>query len=434
MMMLKAERITGGYGQRAVVQDVSFTINEGEMLGIVGPNGSGKSTLLQLCTGALPLMGGEVRLCGHRLQTYKDKERAQLLAVVSQQASVYFYYTVREFVALGRYPHTRRWLSVFNEKDEDAIERAMAEMDVAQYRNQPLQTLSGGERQRVYLARAFAQRPAVILLDEPTNHLDIAYQMKFLDALKKWSVAKGGAVGIIFHDLNLAALYCDRVLLLEEGERKICDEPAQVLTKERIYAHYGARVSNVRHPDIPKQQLLLTPGTLRENQPQKPQLSADGMAAIVDLPVPFNVFSGVPFTHSWKKQIRVVFPREGMDIKPFDPFPIDRSFDWQPGPSVRLKHIEEDNGQNIILGATLHANRNANVIAILFSKLHEEALAGLLMELTKQLAVFLHPRFELGTVTVGSDPNGEACRMENARQTAGAELQKLLLEVQKIED
>ncbi|AXF54853.1 ABC transporter ATP-binding protein [Salicibibacter kimchii] len=428
--MLKAKHMTGGYGPWAVVQDVSFGINEGEMLGIIGPNGSGKSTLLQLCAGALPLMGGEVWLRGHRLHTYKDKERARLLAVVTQQAYVYFSYTVREFVSLGRYPHTRRWLSVFNDTDEVAIAQAMAEMDVDLYRNQSLHTLSDGERQRVYLARALAQRPAVILLDEPTNHLDIAYQMKFMDALKKWSDTKGGAVGIVFHDLNLASLYCDRVLLLGEGELKAWGEPGEVLSAERIQVHYGAQVSNVKHPAMPKQQLLLSPGIPMGKQAGgNPQVWVEGIEAIIDLPTLFHVFSSQTLTPTWKKQIKVSLPSEGLDTKASGPFIMDRSFDWQPVAGMRLKKVEDINGEKIIVGVTLHANRNVDVLAILFSNLRDKALANLLMGLTKQLAVFLHSELELGALTIGSLPQGEAYKTEKAHQFISAELQKLLREV-----
>ncbi|QQK79829.1 ABC transporter ATP-binding protein [Salicibibacter cibi] len=431
--MLRAERITGGYGGRAVVQDVSFRIGEGEMLGIIGPNGSGKSTLLQLCIGALPLMDGEVWLSGHRLHTYKDKERARLLAVVTQQASVYFSYTVREFVALGRYPHRRRWLSVFNEADEEAIAQAMAEMDVDRYRDQSLQTLSGGERQRVYLARALAQRPAVILLDEPTNHLDIAYQMNFLDALKQWNDAKGRAVGIIFHDLNLASLYCDRVLLLGEGERKAYGESEQVLTEEQIQTHYGARVSAVQHPVMPKQQLLHSPGIQTEKQSGgNPQVRVEEQAAVIELPVPFNVFSGQTFTHTWKKQINVCLPGKVFDTKVSGPLIIDRHFDWHPGAGIRLKCIEDVNGEKIIMGAALHANQKADIIVLLLSKVRDDALMALLMELTKQLAVFLHPDLELGTITIGSNPQGERGKTQGARQTVSAELQKLLQQIRTV--
>ncbi|QQK75979.1 ABC transporter ATP-binding protein [Salicibibacter cibarius] len=430
--MLRAEKITGGYGQRAVVQDISFRVDGGEMLGIIGPNGSGKSTLLQLCTGALPLMDGEVWLCGQRLHTYKDKERARLLAVVTQQAYVYFSYTVREFVALGRYPYTRRWLSVFSEADEEAIAQAMAEMDVFRFRDQPLQMLSGGERQRVFLARALAQRPAVILLDEPTNHLDIAYQMKFLDALKKWIDGKGGAVGIIFHDLNLAALYCDRLLLLGEGERKACGEPEQVLTEERIQTQYGARVSAVKHPVMPKRQLLHSPGILTEKQPgRNPRVWVEENAVVIEFPESFNVFSGQTFT--WKKQLNVCIPGEAFDPKASGPLIIDRSFDWQPAAGVRLKCIEDDNGERIIVGAALHANRKADVFVILFAKRRDDALADLLIGLTKQLAVFLHPDLELGDISIGSHPQGAEWNTQSVHPFVSAELQKLLKEIKENE-
>ena len=140
-----------------------------------------------------------------------------MIAVLSQHSSQSFSYTVKETVSLGRYAHQKGLFQSWSKADEEVIQRVMKQIGVSRFQNKNIQELSGGEKQRVFLAQALAQEPEILLLDEPTNHLDLSYQKELLDFLKQWTSDNGLTVISIFHDLNLAGLYCDRLLLLENG-------------------------------------------------------------------------------------------------------------------------------------------------------------------------------------------------------------------------
>jgi len=257
--MLKVQGLTGGYHEVPVVKDVSFHVNKGEMLGILGPNGSGKSTLLKVISGVLPSKAGKVELDGKPIKTYASKELAKHMAVLPQLHAHAFSHTVRDTVSLGRYPHQSGFFSSWSEKDEEAIQEAMKLTDVKMYENANLDELSGGEQQRVFVAQALAQQAKLLLLDEPTNHLDIAHQKQLLDTIKKQATENGLTIISVFHDINLASLYCDRLLLLENGVIKSMGEPHAVVKQQQIESVYKARVSNYPHPEQPKPQITLLP-------------------------------------------------------------------------------------------------------------------------------------------------------------------------------
>src|SRR5690242_434171 len=219
--MIRVENISGGYSGEAVLKNVSFEVGTGELFGVLGPNGSGKTTLLKLLSGILPIRGGEIFLKGKRLQDFSTKQLARMVGVLSQHSFESFSYTVKETVSLGRYAHQKGWFQSWSKEDEEIVQKVLAQTGVASLQNKTIQELSGGEKQRVFLAQALAQEPEILLLDEPTNHLDLSYQKELLDLLKRWTIEKGLTVVSIFHDLNLAGLYCDRLLLLEKGTMNI---------------------------------------------------------------------------------------------------------------------------------------------------------------------------------------------------------------------
>ena len=232
--MLEIQKLYGGYGNESVLSDVSFEIHKGELFGVLGPNGSGKTTLLKMISGVLPFKQGSILLKGKPLETYTAKQLAKVIAVLSQHTSEAFSYTVKETVSLGRYAHQKGFFKEWSKEDEAMVQQVMNWTGVAAFQDQPIQFLSGGERQRVFLAQALAQEPEILFLDEPTNHLDLSYQKDLLDLLKKWTREQGLTVLSIFHDLNLAGLYCDRLLLLENGKINSYDTPNEVLKQERI--------------------------------------------------------------------------------------------------------------------------------------------------------------------------------------------------------
>ena len=215
--MLNVQHVSGGYSNESVLKDISFEVKRGELFGILGPNGSGKTTLLKMISGILPITTGEIYIKGKRLQEYSAKQLAQIVAVLSQHSSQSFSYTVKETVSLGRYAHQKGWFQTWSNEDEEIVQRVMNQTGVSAFQNKNIQELSGGEKQRVFLAQALAQEPEILLLDEPTNHLDLSYQKELLDLLKHWTTENGLTVISIFHDLNLAGLYCDRLAPARKG-------------------------------------------------------------------------------------------------------------------------------------------------------------------------------------------------------------------------
>lgn len=257
--MLKVEQLSGGYARELIVKNVSFQVGEGELFGVLGPNGSGKTTLLKMISGILPFRQGRITIKGQSIKSYTMKELAKMIAVLSQHSSQAFSYTVKETVSLGRYAHQDGWFRSWSVEDERIVQEAMGQTGIASFQHKSIQDLSGGERQRVFLAQALVQEPEILLLDEPTNHLDLSYQKELLDLLKKWTGEKGLTVVSIFHDLNLASLYCDRLLLLENGGVHSNDIPNEVVKVEKIKEVYHTDVEKHPHPSIPVPQMVLLP-------------------------------------------------------------------------------------------------------------------------------------------------------------------------------
>ncbi|MER2261354.1 MAG: heme ABC transporter ATP-binding protein [Psychrobacillus sp.] len=278
--MLEIKNISGGYNQKLVVHDVSFQVSKGEMLGILGPNGSGKSTLLKLMSGILTPSSGEVLIEGKPLKSYSSKELAKRLAVLPQLHNQAFSHTVRDTVSLGRYPHQTGWFSTWSKEDEVATQEAMRLTAIDKYEKHLLELLSGGEQQRVFVAQALAQQAPILLLDEPTNHLDIAHQKQLLDTIKTQAIEKGITVISIFHDINLASLYCDRLLLMDRGSVKVIGEPHEVVKKSLVERVYEARVSTNPHPERPKPQITILPD-VNEKQDDK-QITASNFQVTDD--------------------------------------------------------------------------------------------------------------------------------------------------------
>jgi iron complex transport system ATP-binding protein len=264
--MLSVQHVLGGYTDESVIKDISFEVQTGEMFGILGPNGSGKTTLLKMISGILPVSEGDIFIKGKRLLEYNSKQLAQIIAVLSQHSSHSFSYTVKETVSLGRYAHQTGWFQTWGEKDESIVQRVMKQTGISSFQNKSIQELSGGEKQRVFLAQALAQEPEILLLDEPTNHLDLSYQKELLDLLKNWTTETGLTVLSIFHDLNLAGLYCDRLLLLENGSININHIPNEVLREERIRDVYHTEIQKHPHPKVAAPQMVLLPKVKQDRE------------------------------------------------------------------------------------------------------------------------------------------------------------------------
>jgi iron complex transport system ATP-binding protein len=252
---LVATDVEFAYGDVTALRGLSLSLEPGAFVGVVGPNGSGKSTLVRILAGYLRPRRGSVRLGSRELRRLSDRERARRIAVVPQETPPAFDFTALEVVLMGRAPHLPA-LGVESPHDRAIAREAMRRTGTEAFAARPLGTLSGGERQRVLLARALAQQTPVLLLDEPTAHLDLSHQIQALQLLHALHSEQGATVLAVLHDLNLAALYCDRLALLSEGRLAAEGPPEEVLTAERMAAVYGARVWCERHPVTGKPYIL----------------------------------------------------------------------------------------------------------------------------------------------------------------------------------
>ena len=242
-MTLAAQDVRWRAGGRPVVDGVTLAAEPGRLLGLLGPNGSGKSSLLRVLAGVRRVASGVVTLDGQALGTLGQGALARRLATVDQQAATEAPVTVLDVVRLGRTPHLGA-LSAWRREDDAAVEAALHQLDLHDRRRQPWHTLSGGERQRTQIARALAQCPSVLLLDEPTNHLDVRHQLDLMTLV----AGLPATVVIALHDLNLAAMFCDSLVLMNEG-RLVASGPTEaVLTPERIAAVFGVQAHVARSP------------------------------------------------------------------------------------------------------------------------------------------------------------------------------------------
>jgi iron complex transport system ATP-binding protein len=235
---LMLEHLKLSYGTRRILNDVSFSVFEGEFFIIIGPNGSGKTTLVKAMSGAARPQQGEVQILGRPFRSYSGKALARCIAVVPQVAPVDIPFTVAEVVLMGRSPHLS-WLGLEQPRDLEIAERAMQFTHVAHLAGRKLDQLSAGERQRALIARAICQQPRIMILDEPTSALDLAHQVQIMDLLERLRNDEGITVVTVSHDLNLAALYADRLLLMKNGSVVSLAEPTTVLTFETLEQTYG---------------------------------------------------------------------------------------------------------------------------------------------------------------------------------------------------
>lgn len=233
--------------ENAALSQVSLAIAAGEHLGIVGPNGSGKSTLLKLLAGHLAPDGGSIALEGKPLAQWRRLALARRVAYVAQAAPADIPFTAMQVALAGRFPHVG-YLGFESPRDREIARDALARLDAAHLADRPLAALSGGEQARVLVARALAQQPDLLLLDEPTAFLDVGHRLDLYDRLREENRARGLTVVVVTHDLNLAAEYCDRLLLLSAG-RVAADGPARdVLTADRVSDVYACRVAVDSNP------------------------------------------------------------------------------------------------------------------------------------------------------------------------------------------
>ncbi|MGP5014062.1 ABC transporter ATP-binding protein [Glutamicibacter ardleyensis] len=235
--MITATDVSVGYGGKLVVKSVGLHAGQGEVVGLIGPNGSGKSTFLRTLYAALRPRAGLVTLDEQPLEELRGTELARRVAVVAQETPTDLPVTVADMVLLGRAPH-RKALAAFTREDHQAVAAALSRVGARDLADRRYATLSGGEKQRVLVARTLAQQADHLLLDEPTNHLDIRYQHELLRMVGQLGVT----TVVVLHDLNLAARYCTKLVMLENGQAVASGTPEEVLTPEMLLRVYGIHV------------------------------------------------------------------------------------------------------------------------------------------------------------------------------------------------
>jgi len=257
MPLLSVDNVSFKYGEQWVLRGIGFEVEKGDFLGVIGPNGSGKTTLLRVIDGILKPQEGEVRLEGTEIGRLRREALARSVAVVPQYSALAFPFSVEEVVLMGRSPHLSRW-RFEGEQDMRIAREAMEMTDTLGLAARDMESLSGGERQRVLIARALAQEPRLMLLDEPTAFLDIRHQVDFFDRIRALNRERGLTVIAVTHDINLAAHYCDRIILLKGGRIEAAGPVETVITEEHIRKAYETRILVDRHPGTGSPRITLT--------------------------------------------------------------------------------------------------------------------------------------------------------------------------------
>ena len=243
---LRADDLSFRVEAKTLLDRVHLRADCGQLVGLIGPNGAGKSTFLRAMAGVLSPQEGEVRLEGEDLKSKSSREVAATLALIPQLAPYTHGFTARELVLMGRYPHLGRF-QIEGQADKQIARDAMQLTETEEFAERTLDTLSGGERQRVFVSRALAQQPRVLLLDEPTANLDVLHKLRVLDLVRRL-VDEGLTAVAAIHDLGMAARYCDRLILLSAGRILAEGSPEEVLVPDVIESAFGVRSAVYRDP------------------------------------------------------------------------------------------------------------------------------------------------------------------------------------------
>ncbi len=240
MAILEINNIDFSYNEKSVLKDISLSISKGEFLSIIGPNGSGKSTILKLITKLNTPNKGEILLNNVNIKDINQRDLAKSISLVPQNTYIEYEFSVKELIAMGRFPYKKRFER--ESKDDYAIvNKAMERTNTKYLEDRLITEISGGETQRVTIARALAQETDIILLDEPTSFLDINHQIEILNLLRDLNKEEKKTILLVIHDINLAARYSDRIMILKDGLVMDIGQPEDVITKENILKAYNLK-------------------------------------------------------------------------------------------------------------------------------------------------------------------------------------------------
>ena len=256
--MIDVEGLCCGYGNTEVLKGVSLRVEAGEMAGILGPNGSGKTTLLLALTGVLPAHSGSIRVAGVDISRQESRRKARLMASVPQRSEFAFPFKCLSVVLMGRYPHLDGW-GGYSQRDLEVAVTALEETRIAQLAHRFIGEVSGGEAQMVMVARALAQETEILLLDEATSNLDVARKVQVFDLLTEKN-RQGATLLCVMHDLNLAALYCRRVIFLKNGRVAADGRTEDVFNDKSLSEIYETEIRVSKHPVTGSPQAHFVPG------------------------------------------------------------------------------------------------------------------------------------------------------------------------------
>jgi len=253
--MIEIDNLVFGYNKRPLFKGISVKIEKGEFVGIIGPNGAGKSTLLRLLAGTLRLDQGSIRLKGSELRAISQKERAKIIGFIPQETHFSLGFKVFDIVLQGRYPHLG-FFRIETDEDIEIAREALKKTGVLHLAEENVLKISSGERQLAVIARAIAQQPEILLSDEPTSFLDIHHQIEIMTLFKNLN-QEGLTIVVVVHDLNLAALFCQRLILISNGEIINSGPPEEILKKDLIETVYKVNVVEITHPVRRDPQIIL---------------------------------------------------------------------------------------------------------------------------------------------------------------------------------
>lgn len=247
MDLIRVDGLVCGFPDRPVLRELSFSVQEGDFIGVIGPNGAGKTTLTRVLAGILRPAAGKIFYRERELAAIPPSVLAREMALLPSALDLHFPYSVNEFVSMGRFPFIGRF-GRFSDRDLEIITRCLRWLDIERIRERRMNEISDGERQRVCLAQTLAQEPRFIILDEPTSHLDIGHQYAILDLLKEVNLRRQLSILAVFHELNIASEYCGTILLLRDGRLAGMGRPDEVLRPDKIREAYGTDVAVFTNP------------------------------------------------------------------------------------------------------------------------------------------------------------------------------------------
>lgn len=252
--MISAKNIKVGYEDRTIINDLSVSIKKGEVVSIIGPNGCGKSTLLKSLSRLLKIEQGEIMILDNSIDLMKSNEVAKILSMLSQHNSSPSDISVKDLVYYGRIPH-KKWYEARKKDDEDIVNWALENTGILHYSERKVFQLSGGERQRVWLAMALAQQPKILLLDEPTTYLDMCHQLELMELVQEINKKFNMTIVMVLHDLNQAARYSSRVIIMKDGAIVADGKPEQVICRDVIHEVYNVKCCISKDPINNKTQI-----------------------------------------------------------------------------------------------------------------------------------------------------------------------------------